>query len=163
MENPLILTDGLEYNPKMQKWKATAPVVPDGKDTISLHGASGIPIGSHHILFTGGVNRDIFFKAWKRDRKIKEIIKTGDTVKLNNLLKEKYAYFTMKPEDFRFNKEVIAYHTITNTWIKVHDYPYPGPAGAREMAPKHPRADLEEEAVARPPPLATPSPESRPT
>ncbi len=130
MENPLILTDGLEFNPKTQKWKETAPVVPDEKDTISLHGASGIPIGSHHILFTGGVNRDIFFKAWKRDCKIKEIKKTGDTVKLNNLLKEKYAYFTMKPEDFRFNKEVIAYHTITNTWIKVHDYPYPGPAGA---------------------------------
>lgn len=29
-----------------------------------------------------------------------------------------------------FDREVLAYHTITQTWIKLKDFPFPGPAGA---------------------------------
>ena len=29
----------------------------------------GIPVGTHHILFVGGINKDIFKKGWELERK----------------------------------------------------------------------------------------------
>lgn len=83
VEDPLMLTDGLEYNPKTGTWTKLPDIPPNGQQALSLHGGSGIAMGTQHILFTGGVNR-----------------------------------------------EVLAYHTITQTWIKVQDNPFPSPAGA---------------------------------
>ena len=130
LKDPLILTDGLEYNPKTKTWTKIPDIKPIEEDALSLHGGSGIAIGAQHILFTGGVNRDIFFDAWKREREIKVAVSKNDTAKYSQLLKKRYDYFIMEPPAFKFNKEVIAYHTITKSWIKVQDYPFPGPAGA---------------------------------
>ncbi len=129
-ENPIILTDALEFNPKTNEWTALGPITPKGSDPISLHGAFGIPSGSKHILFTGGVNRDIFYLAWKRDRLIQQAREINDTANLRRLNQEKLEYFLMNPGKYRFNNKVLAYHTITQTWTEVEDYPFPGPAGA---------------------------------
>ena len=129
-EDPFILTDGLEYNPKTKKWTIIPDIKPDGGDALSLHGGSAVAIGTQHILFTGGVNRSIFYNAWKRERNIERARSAHDSVWLNNLLQEKHEYFLMEPAEYKFNQAVLAYHTITRTWIKVDDYPYPGPAGA---------------------------------
>ena len=129
-KDPLIMTDGLEYNPKTEKWTIIPDIKPDGEDLLSLHGGSAVAIGTQHILFTGGVNRSIFYDAWKRERDIERARSTNDTVQLINLLQEKHAYFLMEPEEYKINMAVLAYHTITKTWIKVDDYPYPGPTGA---------------------------------
>ena len=82
-EGSIFLTDGLEYNPRTGTWTILPAIAPDGQQARSLRGGSGIAMGTQHILFTDGVNR-----------------------------------------------EILAYHTITKTWIKVQDYPFPGPAGA---------------------------------
>ena len=129
-EDPYILTDGLEYNPRTSAWTSLPDIMPDGGEARSIHGGSAIAIGTQHILVTGGVNRSIFFDAWKRERLIREADIRGDSSTLSALLEEKHAYFIMEPEDFRFNREVLAFHTITKEWISVQDYPYPGPAGA---------------------------------
>jgi cyclically-permuted mutarotase family protein len=129
-ENPIILTDGLEYNPKTEKWTIIPDIKHDGGDALSLHGGSAVAIGTQHILFTGGVNRSIFYNAWKRDRDIELARTVNDTVQMKHLLQEKHDYFLMEPEEYKFNQAVLAYHTITKTWIKVDDYPFPGPAGA---------------------------------
>ncbi len=130
VEEPYILTDGLEYNPKTETWTKLPDIIPNGQQALSLHGGSGIAMGTQHILFTGGVNRGILFNAWKRERNIKLAMADNDTARLSKLLREKHDYFVMEPEEFKFNREVLAYHTITKTWIKIQDYPYPGPAGA---------------------------------
>jgi len=78
-KDPLMLTDGLEYNPKTGMWTKLPEIAPIGQQAISLHGGSAIAMGTQHILFTAGINR-----------------------------------------------EVLAYHTITQTWIKVEDFPFPG-------------------------------------
>jgi len=129
-KDPFILTDGLEYNPRTNKWTIIPDIMPDGEDAMSLHGGSAIPIGTQHILLIGGVNRSIFYNAWKRERDIELARAIQDTVQLEQLLEEKHDYFLMEPEEYKFNRDVLAYHTITQTWIKVGDYPYPGPAGA---------------------------------
>ncbi len=129
-ESPTITTDGLEYNPKTNSWTKISHIsLNDGK-SYSLHGASGIPIGTHHMLFVGGVNKEKFYNAWLRERQYANALKLGDSTMIKRLAKEKYEYFIHPPEWYQFNKDVLVYHTITDTWIKVDDYPFLGPAGA---------------------------------
>lgn len=115
------LTDGYVYDPNQKKWNAIAPVQPKGADLpISLLGATGMKSGTHHILFFGGFNKEIF---------------DGALVNLNHLegddLAEfKKAYLSQKPEGFRWNKKILAYHTVTDTWAEMGDYPYPPNCGA---------------------------------
>jgi SSS family transporter len=129
-KKPTVSTDGLEYNPRTGLWSKIADIhTKDGK-LYSLHGASGIPIGVHHILFIGGVNRKIYFDALVRERMYSEARSLGDSTLAEDLAGELYTYFTHPPEWYKFNKDILLYHTITNTWVKVDEYPYPGPAGA---------------------------------
>jgi len=128
--DPSILCNGLEYNPKTGKWSTIPDIHPDQGLLQSLHGGNAIAVGTQHILFTGGVNKDIFFQAWKRERHIQIARDAGDSLALRTLLQEQFNYFTMAPEHFRFNDKVIAYHTITQTWATIQEYPFPAPAGA---------------------------------
>ena len=129
-EHPSITTDGLEYNPKTGSWRQLPTIQPAGKNSYSLHGGSGIPVGTHHILFVGGVNKEIFTDAWSRERALSNALKSGDSITSNRLSREIYKYFTQDPEWYQFNKEILAYHTITETWAVIDTYPFPAPAGA---------------------------------
>ena len=136
-ENPSITTDGLEYNPKTKSWSKISDINPKNGKLYSLHGGSGIPIGAHHILFVGGVDREIFYNAWVLERQYANAVKSGDSTHIKELGREKYDYFTHSPEWYKFNKDVLVYHTITDTWTKIDDYPYPGPAGAPMVKTKN--------------------------
>jgi cyclically-permuted mutarotase family protein len=129
-EHPFVTTDGLEYNPKTGLWKQLPMIQPAGGESYSLHGGSGIPVGAHHILFVGGVNKEIFADAWSRERTFSNAIISGDTIASNKLSGEIYNYFTQDPEWYQFNKNILAYHTITETWAVIDVYPFPPPAGA---------------------------------
>jgi cyclically-permuted mutarotase family protein len=128
--NPLILCDGLEYNPVTGEWESIPEIRPGKADPISLHGGSAVPIGTQHILFTGGVNKEIFSRGWQRERFIERERAHGDTTRLHSLLQAQTDYFTYPPEYYKFNDKVIAYHTITQTWTMIQKYPFPAPAGA---------------------------------
>ncbi len=127
---PDITTDGLEFNPKYGKWKSIAEISPNDRAPLSLHGANGIPVGTNHILFIGGVNREIFYNAWNKERQGKIAIETDDTNAINEYNKWKLEYFTHSPDWFQFNNKVLVYHTITDSWTVATDYPFPAPAGA---------------------------------
>lgn len=129
-KNPSITTDGLEYNPMTNSWSKTSEIQTKEGKRYSLHGASGIPIGAHHILFLGGVNKDIFANAWILERQLAGAIKSGDSILRDQLEKEKREYLMHPPGWYHFNRDVLVYHTITDTWAKVDDYPFLGPAGA---------------------------------
>lgn len=136
-EKPSITTDGLEYNPKTNTWSKIADIQPKNGKLYSLHGASGISIGAHHVLFVGGVDREKFYNAWVLERHLANAKKTGDSMRIKELGQEKYDYFIHSPEWYEFNTDVLVYHTITNTWTKMDDYPYPGPAGAPMVKAKN--------------------------
>ncbi|MFC2123397.1 cyclically-permuted mutarotase family protein [Bacteroidota bacterium] len=127
---PDIMTDGLQYNPRTGEWTKVSETDLGNGQKYSLHGAGGIPVGAHHILFIGGVNHDIFRNAWKRERLINNANENGDIKEYESLSKEKYNYLTQEPKWYKFNKEIIVYHTITDSWSAPDIYPYPGPAGA---------------------------------
>lgn len=129
VEDPLVTTDGLEFNPSTNLWSKVSTIQPKGTKPYALHGASGIPMGAHHILFLGGVNRDRFFDAWKKERNIALTQQAGDSTRLNELNKWRYDYLTNEPEWYYFNKELLLYHTISGVWTVAGNYPFQSVAG----------------------------------
>ncbi len=135
-ENPSVTTDGLEYNPKTGDWVVLPDVAPEGFSPFSLHGADAIAIGMNHILVIGGVNRDIFYDAWKKERELKNAKIAGDTATINRLQKWKREYLSHNPEWYKFNKEMLVYNTLTKSWAMGDEYPFPAPAGAKIVSRK---------------------------
>lgn len=129
VDDPFVTTDGLEFNPATNIWSKVANIQPEGSEPYALHGASGIPMGAHHLLFLGGVNRDRFYDAWKKERKIALAQQAGDSIKLIELNKWRYDYLTHEPEWFNFNKELLLYHTISGVWTVAGNYPFQSIAG----------------------------------
>ncbi len=128
--DPYITSDGLEFNPRTGKWKPIAEITPNGLPPFSLHGAGGIPTGSNHILFIGGVNLEIFKEAWIKEREGQIAMNKGDSIAIKHFKTWKKEYLTHEPSWYQFNNKILAYHTITNTWTVAGNYPFPAPAGA---------------------------------
>ena len=95
------------------QWKRTAPAVvsvnadshPEAnqKSEIRIHkslqaivGATCATSGYSHVLFFGGVDHDIFLSAIEG--------------------KQDSLYLRHQPEWYRFRKDVLTYHTITDSW-----------------------------------------------
>lgn len=127
---PQIMSDGLSYNPLTTTWSEIATVQPEGYDAFSLHGASAIATGTHHIMFVGGVNKNIFHAAWVMERDLALAKEENNTEELVRLEQQRLDYLKMPSADYNFNKEVLVYHTITDTWFVLSEYPFPAPAGA---------------------------------
>jgi len=130
-EDPLISTDGLQYSPGTGRWSPVAEIHPAGYEAFSLHGADGFPMGMNHILFIGGVHRSTFHNAWKQERLGVLARESGDTTTLRQYTDWRYNYLSQAPGWYQFNKEVLVYHTITDSWTVGDVYPYPAPAGAK--------------------------------
>ena len=133
-ENPSVTTKVLEYNPKNGQWSEIGLIQPKGYEPFSLHGASGFPTGMNHILFVGGVNYNRFYNAWKQERAGQIAKEKGDTAAINRFNKWKKEYLTHEAPWYKFNKEVLIYHTITKSWTVGDEYPFPPPAGAKAVA-----------------------------
>ncbi len=88
-----------------KQWKRTSPAqawtddATEGKREQLLQaivGSTCTPMGYSHVLFFGGVDHDIFFSAIKGEQ--------------DNM------YLRHAPEWYKFRKDVLTYHTITDSW-----------------------------------------------
>ncbi len=128
-EEGTVCADGLIYNPQTNTWKATAHIAPHGK-LMGLVGAAGATSGCAHIVFTGGVNAEIFSAAINRPKHILAAEESGDTLALAQLQQEASNYMTHPAEWYKFNSEILIYHTITDTWVTESHSPLLARAGA---------------------------------
>ena len=95
------LPNGLTYNPKTNVWSPLADITPYGQnEKRALIGAVAVPSGCGHVLFFGGVNKDIFEKA------------------INEPTED---YLTHPADWYKFNKSLLVYQTVTNSWAEVFD------------------------------------------
>lgn len=87
------------------QWRRTSPTfawtdnIIDGKreqQCQAIIGSTCSPIGYSHVLFFGGVDYDIFLSAISG--------------------KQDSLYLHHEPEWYRFRKDVLTYHTITDSW-----------------------------------------------
>ena len=98
----VVNTKGLKLNLKTFEWQETAPTVLPLKGVggaVALVGSSCTPCGYSHILFFGGVNNDIFLSAIQG--------------------KQDDQYLRHEPSWYKFRSDVLAYHTITDSWMTI--------------------------------------------
>ena len=111
-------TDGYAYDPKAQTWTSVAGPNVNGTP-VSLLGARAVRLSADEMLVVGGFNREIYDWAVSN---------------LNTLQgKEKDAfrahYFTMPPEDYHWNREILVYSAKADAWRSVGQLPFPAPCG----------------------------------
>lgn len=122
--------DGLCYHPAKETWTSVA--VPMGMDSVevSLGGGAGIACGDSLILCTGGVNKDVFLSALKREERMKAATMAGSQVLVDSLKAAAKAYMSMSPESYRFNDRILVYHTSNDSWEEIFRYAGTARAGA---------------------------------
>ena len=111
-------TDGYAYDPKTQTWTSAAAPNVNGTP-VSLLGARAVRLNADEMLVVGGFDREIYDWA---------------VLNLNTLQgEEKDAfrthYFTMPPEDYHWNREILVYSAKADAWRSVGQLPFPAPCG----------------------------------
>ena len=107
---PMVYTDGVymsiaelkKGDAEPTKWKRTSQTLAwatNGERVQHLQaivGTTCTPIGYSHVMFFGGVNHDIFLSAIKGQQDDQ--------------------YPNHEPEWYKFRKDVLIYHTVTDSW-----------------------------------------------
>ena len=118
------LEDGYAYDLAQGtegRWIPVAAARPRGDGTVwPLIGASALAIGDQHILVFGGSNREV----WN------DQIRKNATLSGGALAAFRDAYFRQPAEAFRFNRQVLAYHTVTDRWSELGELPFAPRCGA---------------------------------
>lgn len=120
---------GVKYDIQKGEWSDVAPIAPHGKE-MTLVGAAGVMSGCSHIVCIGGVDATIFEEAINRQVYISKADEDGDSLAVTKLKNEAAAYLTHPAEWYKFNKELLIYHTITDTWTTEACSPLLARAGA---------------------------------
>ena len=131
-------TDALCYNPLTHQWTRTAPILPEGHgEPLTLAGAFGTASGCAHIVFVGGVNKARFEAAVNRPQRLAEAELAYEKyrtqaalVYLDSLREEAATYMLHPAEWYKFNSQLVIYHTITDTWVTESQSPLLARAGA---------------------------------
>lgn len=111
-EKAFVHKDGLCYNPKTKVWTEIDEAYP-------LVGASACVSGNSHILFVGGVNKDIFENALNSPLQIKEAQRLENDSLINVLKKESENYLKHPEQWYQFNNKLLIYNTITKVWSEI--------------------------------------------
>lgn len=116
-----VRTDGVAYDPHTNAWATVAPIIPEGhKEPMAIVGAGVLSSGCAHIILFGGVNRQLFEQALNRPQLIDRLTGQSDAASVAQrarLEAEQAGYMTHEPQWYRFNDELLIYHTITDTWV----------------------------------------------
>lgn len=113
----VLLHDAYTYNPKTLHWKKLHDIQLKGQRLRCLTGAASISIGLNHILVFGGADSEDhskFRSALAEFNTAKDLVKKQEyRDKLNEISNAHHG----------FSKDVLAYHTLTDQWTKVGEFP----------------------------------------
>jgi len=112
-----LLTDGYKYDPKAGRWSRVADVALKGETARCVMGAAAIGWGANHILVFGGDDGRLFLQREQLQARLVQAADPAETARLKAALRRN---FTDHPG---FTPEVLAYHTITDTWMRLGRYP----------------------------------------
>lgn len=116
-----ILSDAFEYNPKTATWETLPNIEPKGEQERSIMAGTCLPAGANHILFFGGADGALFLRL---EALSDSIAAASDTIIRQRLELERKAIFQQHPG---FSKEILSYHTITQSWAKMGELPFTSP------------------------------------
>ena len=119
-----VLTDAYKFHPTTGAWTRLGDVTPDGGPPRCIMAAPAIASGAGHILVFGGDDGRLFLELEGLDRAIAEATAAGDAAKADALTHRKTTILDTHPG---FSRDVLAYHTITDTWTRFGTFPGPCP------------------------------------
>lgn len=94
-----VLATGYSLNLKTMAWTETSPIPARTPDSlVGFAGGVAVTSGYSHILLIGGVDKEVF------------------EARVNDANPDS-TYFLHDPSWYRFNRSVLVYHTITNSWF----------------------------------------------
>ena len=111
-------TDGYAYDPKAQTWTSVAGPNVNGTP-VSLLGARSVRLNADEMLVVGGFNREIYNWA----------VSNLNTLQGEEKDAFRAHYFTMPPEDYHWNREILVYSAKDDAWRSVGQLPFPAPCG----------------------------------
>ena len=111
-------TDGYAYDPKAQTWTSVAGPNVNGTP-VSLLGARSVRLNADEMLVVGGFNREIYDWA----------VSNLNTLQGEEKDAFRAHYFTMPPEDYHWNREILVYSAKADAWRSVGQLPFPAPCG----------------------------------
>lgn len=130
-EHPATLSvDGYCFSLATQQWKPVATPAVNDSTTISLGGGMGIAVSDSLILCTGGVNKDVFLTALKREEALKTAVANDDQCEIHRLKTIGKEYMLWPARQYRFNDRILIYNTRRDHWEEVFRHPGMSRAGA---------------------------------
>jgi solute:Na+ symporter, SSS family len=115
-----MLSDAYRYNISTDRWEVLNHIRVDNKSRNIMAGAA-IKSGANHILIFSGAKGEVFKKI---ETLTTQITLTKDTKQREKLSSEK---LNLLNKHTGFSKDILAYHTITDTWIKAGEIPFNPP------------------------------------
>jgi solute:Na+ symporter, SSS family len=118
-----VLYDGYEYNPRLGRWeRLDSPAGP----RFPVMAGTAFSSGVNHIVFLGGDGGDLMYRYFGLQRSLDSLrqMDTGaETDGLYRLLGDRIVrHFEEHPG---FSRDILIYHTITNTITSAGEIPYP--------------------------------------
>lgn len=137
---PKLLSDVHFYNPKIESWTQLPDIQLKQEDKRCIMGATGVAMGAAHIFIFGGDDGAIFSTSVKNNDSKKEIEKSLSlmenassfsiqkrdslALELNKITLHQNHILDNHPG---FSKDILSYHTITNSWTKIGELPFTTP------------------------------------
>ena len=111
-------TDGYAYDPKTRAWTEIKGPNVNGTP-VSLLGARAVRLNADEMLVVGGFNHEIYNWA----------VSNLNTLQGEEKDAFRAHYFTMPPEDYHWNREILVYSAKADAWRSVGQLPFPAPCG----------------------------------
>ena len=115
-----LLSDVYRYNPTTGNWKRLTDVAPDGQPPRCVNAGTAIGWGANHILVFGGASGEMFLPLTTAVRRMLKARAEGDTKTEEEVTKVFCEILDNHPG---FSRDILAYHTIADTWAKVGTFP----------------------------------------
>lgn len=127
---PSVSLTALRYVPSARRWEQIAAPADERGEAIALGGGAGYALGDTAALCLGGVDKDIFLAALRREQRLAQARATGDDSLAATLQAAGRDYMTHKPAWYRFNRRVLRYSAAADRWTTVNRADQAARAGA---------------------------------
>jgi cyclically-permuted mutarotase family protein len=124
------LTDVYKFDIITQTWERLSDISTADKEGICVMAGLSWTCGANHIMVVGGDEGPVYLELEKLSDRIKEAEKRNDKDTAARLMVELNRAYA---EHSGFSKSVYAYHTITDTWVEVGQFPADSPVTSKAV------------------------------
>lgn len=118
------------YSPSRRSWTAAATPTDEQGNPLTLSGGAAYAADDTTALCLGGVNKDIFLEAIRREGRLAEAVAAGDEAEAGRLREAGRAYLRQPAEAYRFNDRALRYDSAADRWTTLGRHTQAARAGA---------------------------------